>query len=299
MAPPKGEIMASEVGSGESGTLSAGIGPAEGASAEESAENVSARGSAAQRAAVNPAANGDGGASVGAPYDQDVRTVRRLRFGIAAIGLLLPVVLPLGNWVFVQVGHHTQIMPSSMSGSYYTSTRNIFVGSLCALGVFLIGYRAKASQDVWTTVVGVFAIGVALFPTAPTTPTDYQSTIGFMHLSFALILLSGLAVFCITSFHREINATRETTNYTYLGAGVAILVFVLVAIVAGLTHWGNHWTLTPLYACEALSVWAFGVAWLAAAIEVGRTSASATAPRRAPRASSQGPGVSSILGHPL
>jgi len=276
--------MASEAGSGESGRVSAEAVSAESASAEGSA-------------AGGPPANGDVGAVVGAvvgaPYNQDVLTVRRLRFGIAAIGLLLPVVLPFGNWIFVQFGHQTQIMPRSMSNSYYTSTRNIFVGSLCALGVFLIGYRAKASQDVWTTIVGLFAIGVALFPTAP---TGQRSTIGYMHLSFALVLLSGLAVFCVTSFHRETNAARETTNYTYLGAGAAIIVSLLVAIAASLTHWGEKWTLTPLYVCEALSVWAFGVAWLAAAIEINKPAA---AMRRAMRASSQGPGVSAVLGHPL
>jgi len=283
--------MASEAGSGEFRTVSA-----EAVSTKTvSAESVSAEGSTAE--AEKPAADGGGGALTGvvasAPYNQDVLTVQRLRFGIAAIGLLLPVVLPFGNWVFVRFGHHTQIMPSSMSSSYYTSTRNVFVGSLCALGVFLIGYRAKASQDMWTTIVGLFAIGVALCPTAP---TGQRSTIGYMHLSFALILLSGLAVFCITSFHRETNAARETTNYTYLGAGVAILASLLVAIVAGLTHWGEKWTLTPLYVCEALSVWAFGVAWLAAAIEMSKPAAAA---RRAMRASSQSPGFSSMLGHPL
>jgi len=324
MAPSKGEIMPGELGNDEAAskpveavsaqavsteavsaeTVSADVASAEVVSAERlsaerlSAEGVSAGGSAAEYPAAESVSGLAVAAVIGAPYDQDVRTVRRLRFGIAAIGLLLPVVLPLGNWVFVQFGHQTQIMPSSMSSSYYTSTRNIFVGSLCALGVFLIGYRAKATQDVWTTIVGLFAIGVALFPTAPLTPTDYQSAIGYTHLAFALVLLSGLAVFCITSFHRETNAARETTNYTYLGAGVAILLFLLVAIVAGLTHWGEKWTLTPLYTCEALSVWAFGVAWLAAAVEIGRPPAPAAA-RRALRTSSQGPGVSSILGHPL
>lgn len=255
----------------------------------------------------NVAAEGDGGAADadpanGSQFDQsskqDDRTVQRLRFGVGAIGLLLPPVLPFGNWVFVQLGHHTQILPASMSSSYYTSTRNIFVGSLCALGVFLIGYRASARQDLWTTVIGLFAIGVALFPTAPTSPTGYQTAIGYAHLIFAAILLSGLSAFCIVSFHRETNAKRAGATYAFLIAGVLILVFLLVAVVSGLTGWGGKWTLTPLYACEALSVWTFGAAWLAAALGMGRTSPSAAA-RKAPRASSQGPGVSSALGQPL
>ena len=232
----------------------------------------------------------DGGPASASPYDQDEKTVRVLRFGVAAIGLLLPLVLPIGNWIFVQFGHHTDILPSSMSSSYYTSTRNIFVGSLCALGIFLIGYRTSSNEDLASTVVGVFAIGVALFPTAPKVPTDYQSTVGYIHLSCAAVLLSGLAGFCIMSFHNESKAKRQANNqaphYAYLVAGVLILVFLAIAVIAGVTHWGNGWKLTPLYACEALSVWAFGAAWLAAALEIhvpSSSSAAAARKRRSPR----------------
>lgn len=205
----------------------------------------------------------------GTAHDQDVKTVQRLRLGIGTIGLLLPIALPFGNWIFVQLGHQTTIMPASMSGSYYTSTRNIFVGALCALGVFLIGYRYNARDDKWSTVAGIFAIAVALFPTAPRTPTPYQSAIGVAHLSFAGILLTALAMFCIWSFRDPAIEQRRRVNHAYLTAGVLILVFLAAAVVAGATHWGDRWTVTPLYACESLSVWAFGLAWIGAALELG------------------------------
>lgn len=204
-----------------------------------------------------------------APVNQDGRTVQRLRFGIGLIGVLLPIVLPLWNWIFVQFGHQTAILPNSMSTSYYTSTRNIFVGSLCALGVFLIGYRFNTRDDVWSTVAGVFAIGVALFPAAPKTPTAYQSAIGYAHLVFASILLSGLALFCISSFRDPSDPNRRSVNRAYLSAGITIFAFLAIAVVAGITHWGDHWRLTPLYVCEAVSVWSFGAAWIAAALEMG------------------------------
>lgn len=213
-----------------------------------------------------------------APVNQDGRTVQRLRFGIGAIGILLPIALPFGNWIFVQLGHQTEILPSSMSSSYYTSTRNIFVGALCALGVFLIGYRFNTRDDLWSTVAGVFAVGVALFPTAPRTPTAYQSAIGYAHLSFAGILLSGLALFCISSFRDLSDPNRRAVNRGYLTAGIAIFAFVAIALLAGITHWGDHWRLTPLYVCEALSVWSFGVAWIAAALEMGVRSPAARRP---------------------
>jgi len=201
--------------------------------------------------------------------DQDQRTVLRLRLGVGTIGILLPVALPLGNWIFVQLGHHTEILPASMSGAYYTSTRNIFVGSLCALGVFLIGYRFSRRDDFWSTAAGLLAIGVALFPTAPRRPTEFQSTIGALHLLFAAALLSALAMFCLRSFRNPAITDRRTVNRAYLVAGGLILFFLAVAVVAGVTHWGEDWELTPLYLCESLAVWAFGAAWIGAAVELG------------------------------
>jgi len=201
--------------------------------------------------------------------EQDTRTVQRLRFGIGAIGVLLPLALPFGNWIFVQFGHQTEIMPASMSSSYYTGTRNVFVGGLCALGIFLIGYRFNKRDDLWSTIAGCFAVGVALCPTAPQNPTAYQSVVGYFHLVFAGILLSGLAMFCISSFRDPADPGRRTANHAYLTAGIAIFAALAFALAAGLSHWGDHWTLTPLYACEAVSVWAFGAAWIGAALELG------------------------------
>jgi MFS family permease len=213
---------------------------------------------------------------------QDERTVRHLRYGVGVIGVLLPVVLPLGTWIFTQFGHQTEILPSSMSSSYYTGTRNIFVGALCALGVFLIGYRFNPRDDRFSTVAGLFAIGVALCPTAPRVPTTYQSAVGYVHLSFAGVLLCGLAMFCISSFRDPAVEERRTANHAYLTAGVLILAFLATAVLAGVTHWGDRWTVTPLYVCESLSVWAFGVAWIAAAIQLERPAQPARAPNQSP-----------------
>jgi len=67
----------------------------------------------------------------------DDRTVITLRFGMGIIGSLLPIALIVWN----KIAGDSVTVPASMSGSYYTSSRNLFAGALCALGVFLIGYR--------------------------------------------------------------------------------------------------------------------------------------------------------------
>ncbi|WP_354644501.1 hypothetical protein [Kitasatospora camelliae] len=202
---------------------------------------------------------------------QDERTVMRLRLGVGVIGVLLPLALPLGNWLFAELRGQdtTDFWPGSMSGAYYTSTRNILVGSLCALGVFLICYRFDRRDDRWSTAAGVFALGVALFPTAPHGATAFQETVGVLHLVLAGLLLFVLAMFCIHSFRNPHYVQRPWVSRGYLVAGALILLFGALAVVTGLTGVGADWEIRPLYLCEWLSVWAFGAAWIGAALELG------------------------------
>jgi hypothetical protein len=68
---------------------------------------------------------------------QDSTTVRRLRLWVGVMGIALPLVIGIGH--ALQVGE--AVLLDSISGAYYTEMRDIFVGSLCAIGVFLICYR--------------------------------------------------------------------------------------------------------------------------------------------------------------
>jgi hypothetical protein len=63
---------------------------------------------------------------------QDAATILRLRRGIGIVGMALPFVLTIGNALFV----HRFTLLGSISGSYYTHMRDVFVGGLCAIGVF-------------------------------------------------------------------------------------------------------------------------------------------------------------------
>ncbi|PYC80190.1 hypothetical protein C7C46_12930 [Streptomyces tateyamensis] len=214
----------------------------------------------------SPATAPDGRTAV----SQDGRTVGFLRLGVGAIGILLPPALPLGNWLFAEFrGLSTSgFWPESMSGSYYTSTRNVFVGSLCALGVFLICYRFDRRDDRWSTAAGVCAIGVALCPTTADNPTSFQQTVGALHLVLAALLYLVLALFSILSFRDPRLAQSRWATRGYLAAGVLIPVSLLFAMLAALTHLGTDWPVRPVYLCEWLATWAFGGAWTAAAVEL-------------------------------
>src|SRR5215471_5273461 len=76
------------------------------------------------------------------------------RRGIGLIGVTLPFVLVLGY--DLSEGHFA--LRGSISSYYYTDMRNVFVGSMCAIGVFLLCYRYDLLDDVLSSIAGLLAI---------------------------------------------------------------------------------------------------------------------------------------------
>lgn len=100
----------------------------------------------------------------------DYRVLRAVIGGIAF--LLVPAVY-IGNWLIFTRHLGGCLLPNpripgSLSGFYYTHMRNLFVGAMCAMGVFFAAYRG---HDRWdsrlTNVAGFAALCIALFPTMP------------------------------------------------------------------------------------------------------------------------------------
>ncbi|MFI9328625.1 DUF998 domain-containing protein [Kitasatospora sp. NPDC052868] len=212
---------------------------------------------------------------------QDGATVRRLRLGVGAMGFLLPIVLPVGN----SLTSARITLLASMSASYYTPMRNVFVGGLCAIGVFLICYRHDRREDRLSSVAGVLAILVALFPTEPPAsvtahPSTAQTVVGTLHLCFAAGLFGVLAYFCLRLFadSRTSDGHRPAADWAYLVCGWVIVACVVVVAVGALLHLTWDSPLTLMYVGESVSVFAFGVAWLvkSEAVAAGLT------PRRGP-----------------
>jgi hypothetical protein len=83
-----------------------------------------------------------------------------IRRAIGVSGLLLPVMLGPVGWLFFGVE-----IQDSMSAYYHTAMRDVFGGTLCAMGIFLFCYRGYDRIENWTANVGCFsALGLALFP---------------------------------------------------------------------------------------------------------------------------------------
>src|SRR5277367_4539977 len=122
-----------------------------------------------------------------------------LRKAVGVIGVSLPVVLVLGNCLLF----HATSIDDSISHYYYTCMRGVLVGSLWAIGVFLMSYRGYEKRDeIAGRLACVFALGVALLPTARTSGTcdvvellrlnhsgcDTPHLISFFHATCATLL---------------------------------------------------------------------------------------------------------------
>lgn len=224
---------------------------------------------------------------------QDAVTVRRLRLGIGSVGIALPIVLVVGHLVMAR----RPALLDSLSGYYHTEMRDVFVGSLCAIGVFLISYRYRWPDDVLSTVAGVLAIAVALFPTATDAPARAASVthrwIGLVHQISAAALFVLLAVFCLFIFTRPDPGGRPDRpgNRFYRTCGLLILAAIGLALASNLLPDDVRDTLKPLLWCEAAAVFAFGAAWLAKSDALFRASGVSDPPTADP-----GPAVASRVG---
>jgi len=200
-----------------------------------------------------------------APRDPVVLSYLALRKAVGAVALALPfaVTVPWG------IVHHA--IQTSISAYYYTGMRNLFVGSLCAIAMFMLCARGYDTRDeIAGFLSALFAIGVAFFPTSPAAgASPHQLLVGRVHYGFAAALFLTLAFFCLVLFKmsaegRIITRQKLQRNCVYTVCGIVILVslgllpvFTLVLHVESvLPH------IAPGIFFETTSLIAFGVAWL-------------------------------------
>lgn len=203
---------------------------------------------------------------VPAPGDPLVISYLKLRKAVGVIGIALPFVLAFGGMALLE----KPAIESSVSHYYHTGMRDVFVGSLCAIGVFLFSYRGYDRRDNRAgNLACAFAIGVALVPTTPesgASPRDRFA--GAMHLFFAAGFFLTLAYFSLVLFRKSDPARPPTSakrkrNRVYAVCGYTMLACVgLIAAAKLLLSAARVDALDLVFWFEAAAVLAFGVSWL-------------------------------------
>lgn len=185
-------------------------------------------------------------------------TLRRV---VGVLGILLPVVLIVGTWVFT-----LQLEFRSSISAYYDSNMGpAFSGILFVVGWFLFAYKGydhrddRAGDSAWAC-----AMGVAMFPHESAS----HSWVPWVHYISAALLFLVLAYFSYFLF-TEIDANRKVTdekrfrNKIYRACGVAIVTFVaLIGLykLFGLDETGLA-AMKPVLLLESFVLWAFGFSW--------------------------------------
>jgi hypothetical protein len=189
-----------------------------------------------------------------------------LRRLVGVLGMALPFALLLANGLHIE---------PSISDFYYADSglpapRNIFVGIMAAVGVFLCCYRGWDIRDrVLARVAGFSAILVALVPCAPVNDLLKPDVIrGWFHLGFAAIFLATLAFISLVQFTktRSINTMtlqKQQRNGVYRFCGWVMLGCLAAIVVYDLffkTEQNQY--LGVVYFFEGVAVFFFGVSWL-------------------------------------
>lgn len=190
-----------------------------------------------------------------------------LRKAIGIIGISLPFLVSLGARLIFQTG-----LQKSISAFYYTGMRDVLVGTLCVIGVFLFSYKGPERKDsIAGNLACLFAVGAALFPTAPEGVSCNLRQIYYcVHPVCAALLFLTLTYFSLCLFTKtDPNKTptkqKLLRNHVYRASGYTMLsCIVLIPIVYLLPDniSGAIEKYVPVFWLEAIIVVAFGISWL-------------------------------------
>ncbi len=210
-----------------------------------------------------------------------------LRRSIGYMGLLLPVVL----WFLARALFSTGLQPS-LSAYYHTDVRSVFVGTLCVLGAFLVSYkgyekrpsdqcktaldevRRRVTDNSATNLAGICAVGLAMFPTAPTLASSGDvlsqaaKNASAAHLAFTAVFFLALVymsafMFTMTEPGTSPHGDKVNRNRIYRICAAIMVLCLLLIVYVKWRHLDTFLGMTrPVFYLEAGAIIAFGVSWL-------------------------------------
>jgi len=191
-----------------------------------------------------------------------------IRRSLGLIAFMLPLVLGPSGYLLFGID-----IQENMSSYYHTPMRDVFVGSMCAMGIFLFCYHGYDSLENWTgNLAALSAMGVAFCPLDQNSDPLQQSTaIGYIHTLSGGVFFTTLAIFSLYHFPRghfglRLKTRDEQRDALYFATGITIvgcmtlMAIQLFLLPAALRSFLNQFKF--LFWMEWISVWAFSAAWL-------------------------------------
>ncbi len=182
-----------------------------------------------------------------------------LRKAVGWIGILLPFALVLGNII---IFGNREVL-TNMSVYYHTGMRNLFVGALCAIALFLFFYKGYDRWDNYSAdLAGVLALGVAFFPTVKDGPWNWIAWVHFTSAACFLVILALISIFLFTRGKKHPTDMKKKRNLVYRACGIIMLAALASIEVFFLFFEGINSDSRFVLIAETVTLLAFGISWL-------------------------------------
>lgn len=196
-----------------------------------------------------------------------IRSYIQLRRAVGYLGMALPFILLFGKIILKKPG-----IEPSLSDYYYTIMRDVLVGSLWAFGIFLWSYKGypKSPDNRAGNIASIGALGTALFPTMPKSPSCIETIIGYAHYAFAITFLLSLSYFCLFLFTKtdkdKPTQKKLLRNFIYRICGLTIIIclaaIIIYNIVKMLMGESPPYPGTVVFWLETIAIMSFGFSWI-------------------------------------
>ena len=184
-----------------------------------------------------------------------------LRKIIGFLAFFLAPALVIGSFIL----DHTKYIQVSMSAYYYTGVRNLLVGIICGISLFLFSYHGyKWYDSLASKLAGLFALCSAFLPTSSTNDkTDIISILHYVTSGIFLVILALMSYFLFTKSKGTMTTKKKQRNRVYRICGIVIFVSIAGIPVAGLDGiWEHIKFLKPTFVLETIALVAFGISWI-------------------------------------
>lgn len=192
-------------------------------------------------------------------HTPQVHSYLSLRKAVGWIGILLPFVLVAGHLIIF----NGESALTNMSAYYHTGMRDLFVGAICAIALFLFFYKG---YDRWdnsaANLAGFFALGVAFFPTVKEGPWDWIAWVHFSCAACFLVILALISIFLFTRGEEHLTEMKKKRNLIFRACGIIMLVALASIEVFFLFFDGINSDSRFVLIAETVTLMAFGISWL-------------------------------------
>jgi hypothetical membrane protein len=213
-----------------------------------------------------------------------VRSYLLERAIIGFIGITLPIVLIVGDHL---LGPNAPFLRSALSDYYYAGTRDVFVGAMFSVGVFLVTYKIfeRSISNLLTIISGLSAFAIGLFPTTrpdgvniSLTPLQLrltEATVGRVHIISSGIFIVSLAIMSFLFGLQEGRRPQQRPTgramlsprfWRWFHWTIALVILVAVTVTTWATD--HHTFPRARLIGEVVAVSAFGLSWLAKGLEL-------------------------------